>query len=137
MAGDPENLLQARPCIPLLKPTLQNRPRTPPAARTRLQAAIAPRRPSCCAEPPPPPKKSRASADGQKLAICRDTARPYTRPALPSVSVVPRNALAARGEPLLAAPGTCETAMRGSTDTAGGRGAELLGVTYPNQGAGK
>jgi hypothetical protein len=33
--------------------------------------------------------------------------------------------------------GTCETAMRGSTDTAGGRGAELLGVTYPNQGAGK
>eukprot|EP01047_Picozoa_sp_COSAG01_P096807 COSAG01_NODE_27235_length_690_cov_7.472081_1_plen_28_part_10 len=27
--------------------------------------------------------------------------------------------------------------MHGSTDTAGGRGAELLGVTYPNQGAGK
>ena len=38
---------------------------------------------------------------------------------------------------LLAAPGTCETAMHGSTDTAGGRGAELLRVTYPNQGAGK
>jgi hypothetical protein len=29
----------------------QNRPRTPPAARTGLQAARAPRRPSCCAEP--------------------------------------------------------------------------------------
>ena len=74
---------------------------------------------------------------GQKLVIRRDTARPYTRPALPSVSVVPRNALGARGEALLAAPGTCETAMHGSTDTAGGRGAELLKVTYPNGGAGK
>ena len=42
-----------------------------------------------------------------------------------------------RGEALLAAPGTCETAMHGSTDTAGGRGAELLEVTYPNGGAGK
>jgi hypothetical protein len=31
----------------------------------------------------------------------------------------------------------CETAMHGSTDTAGGRGAELLKVTYPNGGAGK
>ena len=47
--------------------------------------------------------------------IRRDTAQPYTRPALLSVSVVPRNALAARGEALLAAPGTYETAMHGST----------------------
>ena len=56
---------------------------------------------------------------------------------LSSVLVAPRNALVARGEALLAAPGTCETAMHGSTDTAGGRGAELLKVTYPNGGAGK
>ena len=137
MAGDPENLLQARPCIPLPRLTPRNRPRTPPAARTGLQAARAPRQPSCCVGPPPPPILSRASADGQEQVIRRDTARPYTHPALPSVSVAPRNALGARGEALLAAPGTCETAMHGSTDTAGGRGAELLGVTHPNQGAGK
>ena len=54
-----------------------------------------------------------------------------------SILVAPRNALVARGEALLAAPGTCETAMHGSTDTTGGRGAELLKVTYPNGGAGK
>ena len=129
--------MAAVPCLKVGYMAPQNRPRTPPAAHTGLQAARAPRRPSCCAEPPPPPLLSRASADGQKPAIYRDTARPYTRPALPSVSVVPRNALAARGEALLAAPGTCETAIHGSTDTAGGRGAELLGVTHPNQGAGK
>ena len=53
------------------------------------------------------------------------------------MSRIPRNALGARGELLLAAPGTCETAMHGSTDTTSGRGAELLKVTYPNGGAGK
>ena len=137
MAGDPENLLQARPCIPLPKPTPQNRPRTPPAAHTGLQAARAPQRPSCCAGRPPPRLLSRASAKAPRRPLRRVTARPCTRPVLSSILVAPRNALGAREELLLAAPGTCETAMRGSTDTAGGRGAELLKVTYPNGGAGK
>ena len=44
--------------------------------------------------------------------------------------------LAARAEPLLAAPGTCATAMHGSTDTTGGRGAGLLEVTYWKVAAG-
>ena len=56
---------------------------------------------------------------------------------MPSILVAPHNALGAHGELLLAAPGTCATAMHGSTDTTGGRGAELLGVTYPNGCAGK
>ena len=97
----------------------------------------APRRPPCCAEPPPSPLSSRASADGQKPAIYRDTARSYTCLVLAIVLVASRNALAARAQPLLAAPGTCATARHGSTDTTGGRGAGLLEVTYPNQGAGK
>eukprot|EP01043_Picozoa_sp_COSAG02_P074845 COSAG02_NODE_15165_length_1196_cov_0.951774_1_plen_258_part_10 len=103
MAGDSKNSLQARPCIPLPRLTPRNRPRTPPAARTGLQAARAPRRPSCCAEPPPLPILSRASADGQEQVIRRDTARPYTRPALSGASVVPRSPLGARGEALPAA----------------------------------
>ena len=80
---------------------------------------------------------SRASAKAPRRPLRRVSARPYTRPVLSSVLVAPRNALGARGEALLAAPGTCETAMHGSTDTTGGRGAELLKVTYPNGGAGK
>ena len=48
-------------------------------------------------------------------SLWRVTARPYTRPVLSSVLVAPRNALVARGEALLAAPGTYETAMHGST----------------------
>ena len=80
---------------------------------------------------------SRASAKAPRRPLRRNTARPYTCPVLSTVSVAPRNALGACGEPLLAAPGTCETAMDGSTDTTGGRGAELLRVTYPNHGAGK
>ena len=137
MAGDPENRLQTRAHIPSPRHTPQNRPRTPTAALTGLQAGAAPRRPPCCAEPPPSPLSSRASADGQKPAIYRDTARSYTCLVLAIVLVASRNALAARAQPLLAAPGTCAAARHGSTDTTGGRGAGLLEVTYPNQGAGK
>ena len=137
MAGDPENPPQSYPCIPSPRHTPQNRPHTPTAALTGLQAAPAPQRPSCCAGRPPPRLLSRASAKAPRRPLRRVTARPYTRPVLSSVLVAPRNALVARGEALLAAPGTCETAMHGSTDTTGGRGAELLKVTYPNGGAGK
>ena len=137
MAGDPQNPLQSRPCIPSPRRTPQNRPHTPTAALTWLQAARAPQRPSCCAGRPPPRLLSRASAKAPRRPLRRVTARPYTSPVLSSVLVVPRNALVARGEALLAAPGTCETAMHGSTDTASGHGAELLKVTYPNGGAGK
>ena len=137
MAGDPGNPPQSRPCIPSPRHTPQNRPRTPTAALTGLQVAPAPQSPSCCAGRPPPALLSRASAKAPRHPLRRVTARPYTRPVLSTVSVAPRNALGARGEPLLAAPGTCETAMHGSTDTTSGRGAELLKVTYPNKSAGK
>jgi hypothetical protein len=137
MAGDPENPPQSCPCTPSLRHTPRNRPRTPTAALTGLHAARAPQRPSCCAGRPQTRLLSRASAKAPRRPLRRVTARPCTRPVLSSISVAPRNALGARGELLLAAPGTCETAMRGSTDTAGGRGAELLKVTYPNGGAGK
>eukprot|EP01047_Picozoa_sp_COSAG01_P087116 COSAG01_NODE_19910_length_982_cov_2.086070_1_plen_94_part_01 len=46
---------------------------------------------------PPPPFWSCASTGGQEPAICRATARPYTCPVLPTVSVAPRNTLGARG----------------------------------------
>jgi hypothetical protein len=128
MAGNLTNLLQARPHIPSPQRAPQNRPGTPTVALTWLQAGRAPWRPSCCVGRPLTRLLSQVSAKVPQHLLRLVTSRPYTRAVPASIFVVPRIALVARGEPL-PRPGTCETAMHGSTDTTGGRGAELLRVT--------